>query len=81
MIGAARDLRVRGEDRRRLLGGEMEHVADREPEVADVERRRLEARSAARLARRDDVGQERHLVRDRALPVAGGAAPAAVARC
>ena len=53
----------------------MEDVADREPGVANVERGRLEARSAARLARRDDVRQERHLRDDDPLPVARRAAP------
>ena len=48
----------------------MQHVADREPGVAHLERRRLEARAAARLARRDDVRQERHLGDDRPLALA-----------
>ena len=58
----ARDLGVGGEDADGLFGGEIEHVADREAEVADVERRGLEARAAAGFAGRGDVGQERHLV-------------------
>jgi hypothetical protein len=38
---------VRREDLDGLLGGEVEHLADREAEVLHVERGRLEARAAA----------------------------------
>ncbi len=70
-----------GEDLRGVLRRQVEHVSDRKPRVSHLERRRLEPRSAARLARRDDVRQKRHLRDDRPLTFAHGApAPAHLAR-
>ncbi len=68
-----------GEELRRVLRRQVQHVADRQARVAHLERRRLEARAPAGLARRDDVRQERHLRHDGPLPVARRAAPAGAA--
>src|SRR5262249_23487719 len=53
-----RDLAVRGKHLHRVFGGEGQDVADGEAGVADIERRRLEARATARLAGRDEIGQK-----------------------
>ena len=72
-----RDLREVREDLRRVRRGQVQHVADRQPGEAHLERRRLEPRAAARLAGRDDVRKKRHLGDDRSLAFARRAAAAA----
>jgi hypothetical protein len=53
-----------------LVGAQPQDGADVEAAVTDFKRRGLEARAAAGLARRDHVGQKRHLAAQNALPFA-----------
>ena len=68
-----RDLREEGE---RLLDRHLEHVGDRLPLEAHLERLAVVALALARLARDVDVGQEVHLDLDLAVALAGLAAAA-----
>ena len=71
------DLRDLGEEAQRLLDRHLEHVGDRLPLEAHLERLAVVARALARLARHVDVGQEVHLDLDLAVALARLAAAAA----
>ena len=64
------------EECQRLAHGQLQHLVDVEPVVADVEDAALEARAFALLADQLDVGQELHLDGDGAVALAGFAAAA-----
>ena len=70
------DLRLRREERDRLVDGHHEHVADALAAELDGERLGVEAAAAAALAVDAHVGQEAHLDLLEALPFAALAAAA-----
>src|SRR5262249_32923803 len=55
------DLRMRPEKRSRIVDGEIEHLVNVKPTVANGEDRALKAASLARLALHFEVGHEVHL--------------------
>src|SRR4029079_1176823 len=71
------DLRDLGEELQSLLDGHLEHLGDRLPLEADLERLAVVALAAAGLARHVDVREEVHLDLDRAVALAGLAAATA----
>jgi len=75
----ARKDRVVTEMLGRLLCGQLEDISDVEAHILDVEHRSDEAPPLALGTAEDDVGQELHLDRLRAVPATGLAAPARAA--
>ncbi len=70
-----RDRGLVGEHLGRGVDGERQDVGDRAAAVGDLERLGVVARAVARRAGRVDAGQEQQLDHDRALALAGRAAP------
>src|SRR5262249_48082097 len=75
-LQSPQDLRRAAEEGQRFANGEIEHLMDGPPAVADLEHLRLEAFAVALVARHEDVGEELHLDAHFALALAGLAASA-----